>query len=67
MNPFVAVYFGFDPECILDPFSVSIPMGDSMATRKVYRGFVVSVCVRETLVDLIELDMVDFDVILGMN
>lgn len=35
--------------------------------RRVYRGYVMSIRGRETLVDLIELDMLDFDVILGMD
>ena len=38
-----------------------------MLSRRVYRGFVVFAGGRETLVDLIKLEMVDFDVILGMD
>lgn len=61
------VCFGLGPECIPDPFSISTLVGDFVVSWRVYRGFVVSVAGRETLVDLIELDMVDFDVILGME
>ena len=48
-------------------FFVSTPIGDSVIAKRVYRGCVVSISSREALVDLIELDMVDFDVILGMD
>ena len=53
VTPYVVIHFGFDPECIPD--------------RRVYRGCVILVHGRETLVDLIKLDMVDFDMILGMD
>lgn len=67
VTPFVAVHFSLGPECILDPFSVSTPVGESMDTRRVYKGCEVSVGGWETLVDLFKLDMVDFEVILGMD
>lgn len=65
MTPYVAVHFGFGHECIFDPFFVSNPVGDSIMSRKVYRGCIVSIYGRKALVDLIELNKVDFDVILG--
>lgn len=66
MALFVDVHFIFGPECILDPFSFLAKVGDSVVTKRVYRGCVVSFS-RKTFVDLIELDMVDFDVILGIG
>lgn len=42
-------------------------MGDFVVAIRVYRGRVVSIHGKETLVDLIELDMLDFDVILVMD
>lgn len=63
----MAVHFGFGPECIPDSFSVSTSVGDSVVAKRVYRGCLVSVGGREALVDLIEFDMIDFDVILGME
>lgn len=42
-------------------------MGDSIIARRIYRDYVVSIYGRETLMDLTELDMLDFDVILGMD
>lgn len=46
---------------------MSTLVGESIVVRKIYRGCVVSVLNRETLVDLIELKMTDFNVILGMD
>ncbi len=55
------------PDVLLDPFSVSTPIGDSIVAKRVYRKCLVSLSHRVTLVDLVELDMLDFDVILGMD
>lgn len=63
----VAVGFGFEPEMIFEPFSVSTPVGDSVVVRRVYRKCVVSIFGQNTVVDLIEINMVDFDVILWMD
>nr|XP_009771836.1 PREDICTED: uncharacterized protein LOC104222305 [Nicotiana sylvestris] len=45
-----------------EPFSVSTPVGESITAVRVYRGCVVTVRGRDTMADLIELGMVDFDV-----
>ncbi|KAF3663690.1 hypothetical protein FXO38_10525 [Capsicum annuum] len=50
-----------------DPFTISTPVDDSVIVKRVYKGCAISVGSRETLVDLFELDMVDFDVILRMD
>jgi len=42
-------------------------VGDSIVAKRVYRGCPISFPNRVTLVDLVELDMLDFDVILGMD
>ncbi|KAF3666398.1 hypothetical protein FXO38_09090 [Capsicum annuum] len=67
VTPYVAVHFSFSPESISDPYSICTPVGESIIATKVYRHCVVSILHRETLVDLIELDMLDFHVILGWN
>jgi len=64
---FVAVSFGFEPDESTEPFSVSTPVGDSIMARRVYRNYVVTVCCRDTVADLIYLDMINFDTILGMD
>ncbi|KAH0743176.1 hypothetical protein KY290_031169 [Solanum tuberosum] len=44
-----------------------VTVGDSGIAKRVYRRCPISLPHRATLVDLIELDMLDFDVILGMD
>ncbi|XP_070056977.1 uncharacterized protein [Nicotiana tomentosiformis] len=67
VTPFVAMEFGIEPKQLPKPFSVSTPIGESIISAWVYRGYVVTVHGRDTVVDLIELGMVDFDVIMGMD
>jgi len=52
---------------LLEPFSVSTPIGDSIVAKMVYRRCPLSLSYIVTLVDLVELDMLDFDVILGID
>ncbi|KAH0722658.1 hypothetical protein KY290_005316 [Solanum tuberosum] len=61
--------FNFDvlPEQLLEPFSVSTHIGEYILAERVYRDCPVSVKQKSTMADLIELDMEDFDVILGMD
>ena len=49
------------------PIRVSTPMGESVMVEKVYRSCLVTFVGSNTHVDLIILEMVDFDVILGMT
>ena len=49
------------------PIRVSNPVGESVIVEKVYRSFLVTFVGSNTYVDLIILEMVDFDVILGMT
>ncbi|XP_070020045.1 uncharacterized protein [Nicotiana sylvestris] len=67
VTPFIASSFGVEPEQLHEPFSVSTSVGDSITATRVYRNCVVMVCGRATMADIIELEMVDFDVIMGMN
>ena len=59
--------FEISPKIILEPILVSTPVGDSIVAQKVYKKYPVIVLHRVLLADLIELDMVDFNVILGMD
>lgn len=63
----VVLHFCFNPKCILDSVSISILVSDYVVARRVYRGFLVFVGGRETLVDLFKLYMFDIDVILGID
>ncbi|XP_070057149.1 uncharacterized protein [Nicotiana tomentosiformis] len=56
-----------EPEQLPESFSISTPIGESIVAERVYRGCVVTVHSRGTMADLIELGMVDFDVIMGMD
>ena len=49
------------------PICVSTPVGESVIVEKVYRSCLVTLVGCNTYVDLIILEMVDFDVILGMT
>ncbi|XP_070019964.1 uncharacterized protein [Nicotiana sylvestris] len=59
--------FGIEPDQLHEPFLVSTLVGESITAARVYRGCVVTVGGRDTAVDLIELGMVDFDVLMGMD
>ena len=52
-------------ETLLEPFSISTLVGDPVIARRVYRNYPVTVSQKVTS-DLVELEMVDFDVIVGM-
>ncbi|XP_075077000.1 uncharacterized protein LOC142163770 [Nicotiana tabacum] len=67
VTPFIASSFGVEPEQLHEPFSVSTPVSDSVTATRVYRNCVVMVCGRATTTDLIKLEVVDFDVIMGMD
>ncbi|XP_070010710.1 uncharacterized protein [Nicotiana sylvestris] len=67
VTPFVAMGFGIEPDHLHKPFLVSTPVSESITAARVYRGCVVMVWGRDTTTDLIELRMVDFDVIMGMD
>ncbi|XP_070005605.1 uncharacterized protein [Nicotiana sylvestris] len=67
VTPFVAMEFGIEPNQLHDPFLVSTPVGESITAARVYKGCVVTVRGRDTMTDLIELGMVNFDVIIRMD
>ena len=49
------------------PISVSTPVGDSVVVDRMYRLCIVTLTGYDTHADLKVLDMIDSDVILGMN
>ncbi|KAH0776452.1 hypothetical protein KY290_007863 [Solanum tuberosum] len=67
VTPYVANKFDVLPERLGEPFCVSTPVGESILAEKVYRDCPISINHNSTMTDLVELDMVDFDVILGMD
>ena len=46
---------------------MSTPIGESIIARSVNHNCVVTICARNTLAVLVDLDMVDFDLIMGMD
>ncbi|XP_070036664.1 uncharacterized protein [Nicotiana tomentosiformis] len=67
VTPYVTMEFGIEPEHLLEPFFVSTPVGESILVVRVYRDCVVTLRGRDSMANLIELRMVDFDVIIGMD
>ena len=54
-------------DVLIDTFLVCITMGDSFVSKRVYGKCLVMLPNKVTLVDLVELYMFDFDIILGMD
>jgi len=63
----IAEKFKRTSELLVKPFEVSTPIGESIIATRGYRYCIVTICDRDTLADFIELEMVDFDVIMGMD
>ena len=67
MSPYFASRFSKPPTRLDSPFWVGIPMGQSLISQVVFRSCIVSMCGIDMLVDLMFLEMIDFDIILGMD
>ncbi|XP_075076520.1 uncharacterized protein LOC142163162 [Nicotiana tabacum] len=67
VTPYIAKKFGIEPEKLCEPFEVSTLVGESVIARYIYKGCPVKVHHRLTVADLVELEMLDFDVIMGMD
>lgn len=67
VTPLVAVNFEINSEKIPEPFLVSTPVGDSFIAKKIYKKCPITFLYKVMLAELIELDMVDFDLILGLD
>ncbi|XP_060172736.1 uncharacterized protein LOC132603619 [Lycium barbarum] len=65
ISPLIADTIGIESEPI-EPFEVATPVGDSVIASQIYRDCSVIICGRCTKADLVELDMIEFDVIMGM-
>ncbi|XP_070046900.1 uncharacterized protein LOC142169689 [Nicotiana tabacum] len=67
VSPYFCVEFGKTPEKLGVLFEVSIPIGESVKVEYIFRNCIITVQGRETLADLNLLDVVDFDIIAGMD
>ena len=63
----VAKMFNYFPDILNEPFIVSSPVGESIIAKRVYRNFPIMLPNRVSYVEPVELDMLDFDIILGMD
>ncbi|XP_070041079.1 uncharacterized protein [Nicotiana tomentosiformis] len=52
---------------LVKPFALSTPVGDSVIAKRVYKGCIIVVHTRSIVAGVIKLDMVEFDVIMGMD
>ena len=67
VTPYITVKFDVSPEILSEPFSVSTPVGYPVIARQVYKNCPVTVSLKATSTDLVELEMVEFDIILDMD
>ena len=67
VTPLVAKKFDALPDILHEPFLVSTPVGESVVAKRVYRNFPISLPNRVCYVDIVEINMLDFDIILGMD
>lgn len=67
ITPYIAVKFDRNPEVLSSLFSVCTPVAESILKKRVYRNCPVSVLQKVILCDLVDLDMVDFNIILEMD
>lgn len=65
--PYVALRFDVLLEVLLEPFYVSNLVGDYVVSKRVYSVCFISLSHGVTLIDLVELYMLDFDVVFCMD
>ena len=56
-----------EPKLLCESYEVSTPIGASIIGRKAYRDCPICILHKVLPCDLVELEMVDFDMILGMD
>ncbi|XP_075108850.1 uncharacterized protein LOC142180697 [Nicotiana tabacum] len=67
VSSYFALRFSRQSELLNDPFLVATHVGESLLAEYVYRACQIQVEGRDTLVDLIVLDIIDFDMLMGMD
>lgn len=65
MTLYVSIKFGIELEYIREPFSIFTLIGDSIVAKRM--GCIVSILGRVTTIDLVELEMICFDFIMGID
>ena len=67
VTPLVSKKFDILPDILHELFIVSTPVGDSVVAKRVYRNCPIMFPNRVSYVELVELDMLYFHVMLGMD
>ncbi|XP_070036524.1 uncharacterized protein [Nicotiana tomentosiformis] len=67
VSPYFCVEFGKAPKTLGVLFEVSTPIGEYVKVEYIFINCIITVQGRKTLADLNLLDMVDFDIIAGMD
>ncbi|XP_070004325.1 uncharacterized protein [Nicotiana sylvestris] len=67
ISRFVASKWDREPELLHKSFEVSTLMGESVIVRRVYRSYDIKIHDCHTSANLHEIEMVDFDIIMGMD
>ena len=67
VTPLVAKMFYILHDILREPFIVSTLVGESVVAKRVYRSCPIMLPNRVSYVDLVELDMLNFDIILRMD
>ena len=62
VTPLETIKLDILPDFLIEPYSFTNPVGDFIIAKRFYRNFPLMLANRFTMVDLVELDMVDFDV-----
>ena len=67
VTPYIAVHFSISPKNLSEPFSIFTPVGDPIISRRAYKNCLVTVSQKVTSANLVDLKIIDFDIILGMD
>ncbi|XP_070011272.1 uncharacterized protein [Nicotiana sylvestris] len=67
VSSYFALRFSRQPELLNDSFLVATTVGESLLAEYVYRACQIQVEGRDTLADLIVLDMIDIDMLMGID
>ncbi|XP_070010066.1 uncharacterized protein [Nicotiana sylvestris] len=67
VSSYFALRFNRQPELLNESFLVATPVGECLLAEYMYRACQIRVEGRDTLADLIVLDMIDFDMLMGMD
>lgn len=67
LTPFLAAKFDMSPKILLECFSIDNFVGESVVLKRIYQNYSMSILHKIIPCDLVEHDMDEFDVILGMD